>query len=361
METENKEMSEFIDFILSDEEKNKEKELGLSHPSVEYEKKEREAADKIMADKEVDNSAPYYACKRFSGDSRGVCDKIHRLGMWLKNKDGLNMQPIIDTLLQDERSCSDLNPDYQEPLKYLHNTGKFDDITLENGKYTSKRLISCELVRDELGNWIYVNKLNTSWSDLAELLTTLLIKGDKIEELSKLNGTEIKNYLLNLRNGGNPTRQDVTTSHLYRLFKKYFDTKEYRDFTYNTEKNTKIGDAIEDLTVKLLEKQGFKLLYQGGNGDFIDMKYGIDLIMELEGTIYLIQVKSKAAAAQRSIDNQYYRYIDIFAGQTPDQNGIMIYDRDAMKDGEFIGKDILKENLDYLINKFYDTGDVNLD
>ncbi len=31
------------------------------------------------------------------------------------------------------------------------------------------------------------------------------------------------------------------------------------------------------------------------------------------------------------------------------------------KDGEFIGKDILKENLDYLINKFYDTGDVNLD
>ena len=91
------------------------------------------------------------------------------------------------------------------------------------------------------------------------------------------------------------------------------------------------------------------------------MKYGIDLIMELEGTIYLIQVKSKADAAKRSIDNRYYRYIDIFAGQTPDQNGIMIYDRDKIKDGEFIGKDMLKENLDYLINKFYDTGDVNLD
>ena len=89
--------------------------------------------------------------------------------------------------------------------------------------------------------------------------------------------------------------------------------------------------------------------------------YGIDLIMELEGTIYLIQVKSKADAAKRSINNRYYRYIDIFAGQTPDQNGIMLYDRDEMQGGEFIGKDILKENLDYLINKFYDTGDVNLD
>ena len=205
-----------------------------------------------------------------------------------------------------------------------------------------------------------MNKLNTSWSDLAELLTTLLIKGDKISELSKLNITEVKNYLLGLRQGGNPTRQDVTPSYLYRLFKKYFDTKEYRDFTYNTEKNTKIGDAIEDLTVKLLEKQGFKLIYQGGNGDFIDMKYGIDLIMELEGEIYLIQVKSKAAAAKRSVDQKYYRYIDIFAGQTPDQNGIMLYDRDKMKDGEFIGKDILQENLDYLMNKFYDTGDLNL-
>ena len=178
--------------------------------------------------------------------------------------------------------------------------------------------------------------------------------------MSKLNITEVKNYLLGLRQGGNPTRQDVTPSYLYRLFKKYFDTKEYRDFTYNTEKNTKIGDAIEDLTVKLLEKQGFKLIYQGGNGDFIDMKYGIDLIMELEGEIYLIQVKSKAAAAKRSVDQKYYRYIDIFAGQTPDQNGIMLYDRDKMKDGEFIGKDILQENLDYLMNKFYDTGDLNL-
>ena len=38
----------------------------------------------------------------------------------------------------------------------------------------------------------------------------------------------------------------------------------------------------------------------------------------------------------------------------------MLYDRDKMKDGEFIGKDILQENLDYLMNKFYDTGDLNL-
>jgi len=39
----------------------------------------------------------------------------------------------------------------------------------------------------------------------------------------------------------------------------------------------------------------------------------------------------------------------------------MVYDRNGMENGEFIGKDILQENLDYLINKFSDTKDDNLD
>ena len=34
-------MENFIDFILNDEVKKNEKELGLSHPSVDYEQKER--------------------------------------------------------------------------------------------------------------------------------------------------------------------------------------------------------------------------------------------------------------------------------------------------------------------------------
>ena len=355
------EMEDFMDFILTNNDEDKEKELGLSHPSPEFEAKEREAADQIELEKEIDRQTPYYTCNSFQGDSKGICEKIHSLGPWLKDKDGLNMQPIIDTLLKPDKTCEDLNDEYQLPLKYLYETGKFSDITLTNGRYSSKRLISCELVKDELGNWIYVNKLNTNWSDLAELLTTLFIRGDKIEELTKLNATEVKNYLLELRNGGNPTRQDVTTSHLYRLLSKYFDIKEYRDFTYNTQNNTRLGDEIEELATKLLEKQGFKLLYQGGNGVFIDMKYGIDMIMELKGEIYLVQVKSKAHAAKKAMDYPSYKYIDLFAGQTPDKNGIMLYDREGMKDGVFIGKNVLKENLDYLIDKFYDTGDVNLD
>ena len=95
---ENDDMKDFIDFILNDEVKQNEKELGLSHPSVEFEEKEREVADKILEEKEIEKMS-YFACNRFSGDVRGVCDKIHRMGRWLKEKDGLDMQPIIDTLL----------------------------------------------------------------------------------------------------------------------------------------------------------------------------------------------------------------------------------------------------------------------
>lgn len=344
-------MDDFIDFILNDEVKEKEKELGLSHPSVDYEQKEREVADKILEEKEIEKMS-YFACNRFSGDVRGVCDKLHRMGRWLKEKDGLDMQPIIDTLLKPDKTKEDVNPKFQKPLKYLYESKKFSDITFKNGVYTSQRLIGKELVRDENGDWIFVNKLNTSWSDLAELLTELLKRGDKIEEVKGMNFTELKIYLLDLREAGNPTRSKPQTSHLYRLLDKYFDIKEYRDFTNNTRKNTVIGDEVEDLTIKLLEKQGFKLLYHGANGDFIDMVYGIDMIMELDGNVFFIQVKSKAEAARLSMDYENYRYIDLFAGESSDKNGIMLYDRESMKEGEFIAKDILRDNLDYLINKY---------
>ena len=355
------EMDNFVEFILNKDEN----ELGLEHPSVEEEEKERAVADKIMKaaedaklEKIADESekSTYYRCQRFYGLERGVCTTIHQLGPWLKDKTGLNMHHLIDVLLKEEENCEDLNDQYQEPLGYLFKTGKFKDIKEIDGHYTTDKLKECNLIKGEDGEWHYVNKLNTNWGDLSELLTTLFIKGGIIEELSKKNVREVKNYLQSLREKD----KKIKESNLYKLFKKYFETEEYKDFTLNTQKNTAIGDAIEELAIELLESRGFKLLYQGGNGDFIDMKYGIDLIMELEGEIFLVQVKSKAGAAKTAMNYPTYRHIDLFVGETPDHNGIMIYDRDQLQEGTFVGKEVLKENMDYLINKFYNTTDVNL-
>ena len=314
MVNDNEEMDDFVNYILSPENDEKEKELGLSHPSVEFEEKERELADKIELEKEVEARSTYYTCKRFHGD--------------------------------------------QDALEILYNTGKFKDIKVIEGRYYTNKLKECSLIKDENGEWHYVNKLNTNWSDLSELLTTLFIKGGMIEEMTTKNVTEVKNYLEGLRQNN---LKDIKKSNLYRLFKKYFNQEEYKDFTHNTKKNTAIGDRVEDLAKELLENKGFKLIYNGRNGNFIDMKYGIDLIMELEGEVFLIQVKSKAAAAKKAMDYPTYKHIDMFVGESPDKNGVILYDRDQLQEGTFIEKELLKENLDYLINKFYDSGEVNLD
>jgi len=171
-----------------------------------------------------------------------------------------------------------------------------------------------------------------------------------IEELAQKNVTELKNYLLVLRQ---TNVKDIKKSNLYRLFKKYFDTEEYKDFTLNTQKNTAIGDAVEDLATELLQTQGFKLIYHGRNGNFIDMKYGIDLIMELEGEIFLVQVKSKSSAAKSAMGYTTYRHIDLFVGESTNKNGIIMYDREGLQEGTFIEKEVVKENMDYLLDKFY--------
>ena len=362
MGTPDNDMENFVDFILNKDEN----ELGLEHPSVEEEEIERAAADKIMKDKEnaelekradQETNTKYYTCNRFYGVEKGICKNIHQLGPWLKDINGLNMHKLIDALLKEDMVGEDLNSQYQDALEILHKTGKFNDIKLISGKYYTDKLKSCSLVKDENGEWHYVNKLNTNWSDLAELLTTLFIKGDMVEELSKKNVTELKNYLFALRQ---TNVRDIKKSNLYRLFKKYFDTEEYKDFTLNTQKNTAIGGAVEDLALELLQTKGFKLLYHGRNGNFIDMKYGIDLIMELDGTIFLIQVKSRSSAAKSAMGYTTYKHIDLFVGESPDNNGIIIYDRDGLQEGTFIEKEVVKDNMDYLLNKFSNTDKSNL-
>ena len=329
--------TDIMDFILNDVETY---DNGLSHPSVEFEENERKEADRITMEKEID----YKCCERFYGNEKLVCDNIRKLGSWLGDYDGLNMKDIVNKLLEDDKQCEDMNPKYQKPMGYLYKTGIVKDIIKKSdGAYYTKKLNNCCLVKDENGEWDYVNKLNTNYNDLSELLTTLFLKGGKIDELTKLNVAEIKSYLLNLR------KNNV----LLKLFMKYFTIDEYRDFTYNTKGNTVRGDYVEDLTKQMLEKEGYTTLYEGGNGDFIDMKYGVDLIVEKDGDISLVQVKSRAVTAKYSTTKDSYRYINIFAGESPDGNGITMYHRnDGLITVSVIGKDVLNSNMEYLKKRY---------
>jgi hypothetical protein len=327
---------DIMDFLLNDD--REVYDNGLSHPSVESEEKERKEVDNIIEDRKID----YYCCDRFYGIEKLVCDNIKKLGSWISSRDGLGMIDVINPILDEVRECEDMNPKYQKPLEYLYRTGKIDDIIKKSdGTYYTPKLNNCCLVKDDNGEWDYVNKLNSNYSDLSELLTTLFLKGGQIDKLSKMNSTEIKKFLLSLKG-----------KTMTGLLTKYFTIDEYKDFTYNTKYNTKAGDYVETLTKVLLEDGGYTTLYEGGNGDFIDMKYGVDLITEKDGNIYLVQVKSKSYTAKISTEKPQYRYIDIFAGETSNSNGVNLYCREDNFTERFLGKDILKNNIEYL-KQFY--------
>ena len=301
--------------------------LNISDESIKETKKER---------------LKYYCCDRFYGKEKLLCNKIEKLTYWLCDRDGLSMKDTINQLLRQNVSCEDLNGIYQEPLSYLYKKNVDGIIKRYDDTYYTKKLNNCCLVKDENGEWDYVNKLNSSYSDISELLTTLFLKGGQVDKLSQMNIPELKDYLLSLKG-----------KTMLMLFKKYFTFEEYRDFTYNTRNNTIIGDRVENMVRDMLVNDGYTTLYEGCNGDFIDMLYGIDLIMEKNGDIYLVQVKSKSYKAKKSIENKYYRYIDIFAGESRDGNGIdLFFRKDDFKE-VFLPKSTLEKNINYLKKKIY--------
>lgn len=327
---------DFMDYLLSDD-----KEVydnGLSHPSIEFEEKERQVADDMLETRLIE----YHCCDRFYGTEKLVCDTIKKLGVWLSDKDGLGMKDVIEKILKENEITEDLNPNYQKPLEYLYNTNKFSDIIKKSdGTYYTNRLANCSLLKDSSGNWSYLNKLSVNYNDLAELLTTLFLKGGQIEKLSKMNILEIKNFLLPLKG-----------KTMLKLLTKYFTLEEYEDFIYNTLNNTKVGDYVEDLTKNILQKDGYVLLYEGSNGNFIDMIYGIDLIMEKNGEIVLIQVKSKAIAAKESTTKEKYKQIDLFVGESKDHNGVVLYHRSDNFSEKFVSGGVLEKNMEYLKERY---------
>jgi hypothetical protein len=54
-----------------------------------------------------------------------------------------------------------------------------------------------------------------------------------------------------------------------------------------------IGDEMGTKVINDLTNLGHKILYRGGDGDFIDMKFSVDLIIKTpSGVIKTIQVKT---------------------------------------------------------------------
>ena len=217
----------------------------------------------------------------------------------------LNMRGIIDNILLDMSSKKNYNKFYQEPLKILFETGKYPDIKKYPTGYWSINLKELVRVVDANGEYHPVNKLNTNYSDQADLLYDVLELLGKIEEIKKLNVADLKSWL----------KVFFSTNNVEEIIRDNFDVREYVSFN---RKMSDIGEEAENFVAEYFKSKGFEILYQGGDGDWIDMIYGIDLIMKKGSVVYTVQVKSREGEAKKSLTNNKYSKIDLICSPVLD-------------------------------------------
>lgn len=241
----------------------------------------------------------YNACSRFSGDEekKKLCLRIISTQGWLSKNHNYNLQEVIDEILEPIKLpyTEEQKNKFTEGAKLLFDLGKiskgrlyyFIKDNIKNGKLV---LIN--------GKWHPVNKLNTNYADLAELLTDLLYKSER--------SIPIRNKILQ-----NPKEGLMLIKpKIKELLEKYFkDPTHYYDYVKNINYRSKIGENAENNVRDKLEEKGFKLLYQGGEGDLIDMTFGVDLIMSHpDFGSKTIQVKSNESW-DKSLDYKYCDWI----------------------------------------------------
>jgi hypothetical protein len=241
----------------------------------------------------------YKTCERFAGSPQKmlVCRKIASLKGWLHNDGGLGLKRIINDKIKklETEIPEEFKQHFIEGANLLLSIGKISDKELEN--FITNKVINNKLVYFD-GVWQPVNKLNTNYADLAELLTDMIYRGGQ-----KAKPT-IQHVISNPEEGLLKIKP-----YLVRLFNEYFkNSEELNDYTKNIKRTSAVGEEAENKVKEVLEKLGFKSEYEGGNGDLIDMVFGTDLIMSSpEHGTKTIQVKNNEYSWDKK---DKYKYVD---------------------------------------------------
>jgi hypothetical protein len=231
-----------------------------------------------------------------------------KLSSWITNKSGLHLSKIIDDILKDSKTkiSDDVIEDNIKIAKLLFDNKKIKENSYE--KFISD-IKSKELIYDENGNWLPINKLNANYSEVSKLLTDLLFDSylNNKDQLSKeilikliydKNDLEIKSILLKNK------------EHLIKLLNSYRGTpdiiKELDKYTSDIITLSNIGEETENNVVTFLEQKGWEMVYQGGNGDFIDMLFSVDLIFRNDTGLWTFQVKSSKKGGEKFIQDVNY-------------------------------------------------------
>jgi len=163
------------------------------------------------------------------------------------------------------------------------------------------------LILNKNSEWSPLNKLNTNWSAASILVSELIntYYSDRIDDIvndlkyKKFGYLEktLENDILSI-----PGIREKILSHILNDQEK---------FVKHIRRPSSQGSEGEDRVEMFVKKEyGYNTIYKGGDGDFIDMKLGIDLIMEKNGDYIFTQVKSVNSIEIIVRNNTYYYEID---------------------------------------------------
>ena len=261
---------------------------------------------------ESEGKTEYNFCDRFSGNKQKmyVCSKIGSLKGLLSRNDGLDLRTVIEKQISDLQTeiPQDLQDKFIDCAIFLESLGKITE--KEKNNFIEKKVKNGKLVYLN-GEWQPINKLNTNYFDLAEILTELIYKNKNNTTFQAII-EDPKTTLMNMK------------SEIHIMIEEYFDNpKMLFDYTKNIQRTTQQGESAERRVKEYLQNKGFKVEYEGGNGDLIDMVFGTDLIMSHpDFGVKTIQVK-----ANERVYDQDYRYVDWVIIATP----FTIYDNKTKK------------------------------
>jgi hypothetical protein len=257
----------------------------------------REELRKFSKQTLLEQSDVYYACQRFKDNKLqyALCKKISSAGAWLYDNKGLGMKNLINQTLEPlyNEFTEDEKKKFAKGARILRKIGKIDDFTFN--RFIEKFVNQNRIVKVN-GQWHPVNKLNTNHRDLSEFLTDLIFK----------NGN--KDLIMNVIRNPKESLMGIKDQ-LQGLISKHFqNTENIFDYTKNITYTSRVGEEAEESAKKKLEELGLILVYQGGDGDVIDMIFGTDLIMGRPDIGYkTIQVKRNEGSWDRTKE---YRYVD---------------------------------------------------
>ena len=355
----------------------------------------------------------YFSCDIFKKNKNkyNICKSLYYTGEWLHSPklDEINEKTIKD-IVTDVITINGefLTPDEKKltltGLELLKRSKNYPKDVIErklHNKYgTNKPEEVVELVKHVKDNGVYhlINKLNTNYSDLSELLVdflssdigkyremfSFLQSGFDVKEFENKvipkevpgykNLTEIQKKIKN----DQPLKpwEEENIKHFLqsraiieklepKKFISFFKDKikkitleKLKDYIRNTSGNSDTGDAgeqkVKDFFVSEL---GIDVPFMANEGNIVDMIFGVDMIANIEGEYYTLQVKPNNPS--HWVKYWQYKNVDFIATYDED-GGVQIYKN---KTGENLTDRLKKkyspmkrESTNKVIENFFDTG-----